>query len=137
MELFIRIKNGQPFEHPILGDNFRQAFPNIDTNNLPPEFVKFTPSPPPNVGIYEVHEMPTYVLVNGVCTDTHNVRAMTAVEITARQDQVKNYWATEGYPSWVFNAEACLFEPPMPYPQDNKRYNWDEPTTSWVEVTYA
>ena len=41
MELYIQIRNGQPFEHPILGDNFRQAFPKIDVSNLPPEFAKF------------------------------------------------------------------------------------------------
>ena len=31
MELFIQIdENGQAKEHPIMGDNFRQAFPDID-----------------------------------------------------------------------------------------------------------
>ena len=32
MELYIRIVDGKPFEHPILGDNFRSVFPDIDTN---------------------------------------------------------------------------------------------------------
>ena len=41
MELFIQIRNGQPFEHPIFGDNFRQAFPDVDVDNLPPEFARF------------------------------------------------------------------------------------------------
>ena len=41
MELFIRIKDGEPFEHPIFGDNFRAAFPDIDSDNLPPDFVRF------------------------------------------------------------------------------------------------
>jgi hypothetical protein len=137
MELFIRIKDGQPFEHPILGDNFYQAFPNVDTNNLPPEFARFVCSESPTIGVYEVQEESSYILVNGVCTDIYNIRAMTEEEIKAKQDRVKNYWATEGHASWVFNSATCLFDPPTPYPADGKSYQWDEPTTSWVEVTNA
>lgn len=37
------------------------------------------------------------------------------------------------YPSWVLNEETCLWEAPTPKPQDDKFYNWDEATTSWVE----
>lgn len=47
MELFIQIVDGQPFEHPIHGDNLRAAFPHIDVNNLPPEFARFVRVPPP------------------------------------------------------------------------------------------
>jgi len=38
------------------------------------------------------------------------------------------------YQSWVLNEETCLWNPPKPYPNDGKVYNWDEATTSWVEV---
>ena len=41
------------------------------------------------------------------------------------------------YESWVFNEEACDYDPPTPYPDDGNSYNWDEETTSWVEVTDA
>jgi hypothetical protein len=41
MECIIRIVDGQPFEHPILMDNFMSAFPRIDVNNLPSEYAKF------------------------------------------------------------------------------------------------
>ena len=54
MDLFIQIRDGQPHEHPILGDNFRQAFPHIDTDNLPPEFAKFVRMPPPELKEGEV-----------------------------------------------------------------------------------
>ena len=39
------------------------------------------------------------------------------------------------FPSWVLNEQSCLWEAPMPYPTDGKRYSWDEDTTSWVEIT--
>ena len=37
------------------------------------------------------------------------------------------------YPSWVLN-ESFLWEPPVPKPDDNLKYSWNEETTSWVEV---
>ena len=39
------------------------------------------------------------------------------------------------YASWVLNETTCQWNAPTPMPTDNKRYTWDEPTTSWVEVT--
>ena len=39
------------------------------------------------------------------------------------------------FPSWTLNEATCLWDAPTPMPTDNKRYTWDEPTTSWVEVT--
>jgi len=39
------------------------------------------------------------------------------------------------YASWTLNEATCLWDAPTPMPTDDKRYTWDEPTTSWVEVT--
>lgn len=38
------------------------------------------------------------------------------------------------YNSWVLNEDTCLWDAPVAYPDDGKRYTWDEDTTSWVEV---
>ena len=38
------------------------------------------------------------------------------------------------YPSMILNEETCRWEYPTPYPDDDKRYDWDEDTTSWKEV---
>ena len=37
------------------------------------------------------------------------------------------------YGSWSLN-ENYIWQPPTPRPDDGKRYNWDEATTSWVEA---
>ncbi len=37
------------------------------------------------------------------------------------------------YNSWVLNEDTCQWEPPIDYPDDGKRYMWDEATTDWVE----
>ena len=42
--------------------------------------------------------------------------------------------APQPYPSWSLNSDSYLWEAPTPMPTDGKRYNWDEDTTSWVEV---
>lgn len=39
------------------------------------------------------------------------------------------------YPSWVLDEDTCLWCAPVAHPTDDKKYNWDEATTSWVEVT--
>jgi len=39
------------------------------------------------------------------------------------------------FASWLLNETTCLWDAPTPMPIDDKRYMWDEPTTSWAEVT--
>jgi hypothetical protein len=36
------------------------------------------------------------------------------------------------YASWLLNETTCLWDAPVAYPTDGKRYQWDEATTSWV-----
>jgi hypothetical protein len=38
------------------------------------------------------------------------------------------------FESWTLNEEIAQWEAPTPYPDDGKRYSWDEETTSWVEI---
>ena len=38
------------------------------------------------------------------------------------------------FESWTLNEETAQWESPTPYPDDGKRYSWDEATTSWVEI---
>lgn len=39
------------------------------------------------------------------------------------------------YDSWTLDDATCLWNAPIPMPMDDKQYLWDEPTTSWIEVT--
>lgn len=135
MNLYIQLQNGEPVNHPIAEENLRQAFPEMDLNNLPETFARFERVPGPGLDVYEVSEGATYEWVDGVVKDVHHVRAMTAEEQTAKQDAVKAEWQQNGFASWIFNEETCRFEAPVPYPSDGKFYVWDEPATSWVEPT--
>lgn len=35
------------------------------------------------------------------------------------------------FASWILNETSCLWESPIPYPNDNQRYDWDETTQQW------
>lgn len=135
MELFIQIRDGQPFEHPIFEGNFREAFPHIDPNNLPPEFARFERIEPPQHGVYEVVLGPSYQWVDGIVKDVWEVRPMTAQEVSNKQTSIKVSWAEHGFASWSFDETTCAFVPPVPYPTDGKRYVWDEAQQNWVEVS--
>ena len=41
------------------------------------------------------------------------------------------------YASWLLNEDTCLWDAPVPMPQDGNRYTWDEATTSWLEMADA
>lgn len=43
------------------------------------------------------------------------------------------FYAPQPYASWTLNTNTWLWESPVPYPQDGKRYTWDESTVSWKE----
>jgi hypothetical protein len=40
------------------------------------------------------------------------------------------------YPSWKLNEDTCLWDAPIPKPQDNKRYIWNEAAQEWTYTGY-
>jgi hypothetical protein len=51
-------------------------------------------------------------------------------------DSVKDaFIPPKSFESWVLNEDTCLWNAPIPEPQDGKTYVWDEETISWKEVT--
>ena len=111
MELYIRIIDGQPFEHPILGDNFCQAFPDVDINNLPSTFARFERIEPPSCGVYQVYEGVTYEWIDGIVKDVHHVRSMTEQERQAKINELKtSFTPTED--GWVFDENMCCWIAP-------------------------
>ena len=43
--------------------------------------------------------------------------------------------APQPFTSWVLDETTCIWNAPVAYPQDGKRYGWDEPTMTWLEIT--
>jgi hypothetical protein len=142
MELYIRIKDGQPFEHPIFGDNFRQAFPEVDVNNLPPEFARFERIASPILDVYEVMVSyePTYELIDGVYKDVWHKRDMTAEEKTAKQQEViatfRSRDQAENWSAWTLDEATCSMIPPIPRPArvEGMLFLWCGADNNWKEA---
>jgi hypothetical protein len=103
MELFIQIRDGQPYQHPIFEDNFRQVFSHIDTNNLPPEFARFVRTKmPTTVGVFQ-KVVERYMWDGEVIRDDWLICDMTAEEKAAKIEAEKSQ-KPEG-DQWVFDEE--------------------------------
>lgn len=50
-------------------------------------------------------------------------------------DNVRDaFYLPKSKPSYVLNEATCVWEPPLPYPDDGHMYRWDEETLAWVLV---
>ena len=38
------------------------------------------------------------------------------------------------FESWVLDEDTCLWEAPVPYPEDGESYTWDEDAGDWIAV---
>jgi len=45
------------------------------------------------------------------------------------------FYPPQPYPSWVLSPKTINWESPVPYPDDGKKYQWNEDTKSWDVVT--
>ena len=134
MQLYIQIKDGVAFEHPIMEDNFLQAFPDVDVSNLPPELAKFTRFEC-NV-VCEKFEVPDvrYIQNGDTWEDGWYCREMTETEkndttenerqtVSIRIDNIKEYAKSElvnvpeEYKSlwqeWITAIEAYVITDPF------------------------
>ena len=74
----------------------------------------------------------------GVCDDDADTSIAGVLQVLTTEEyqtvKAAEYQARKPYPSWIGNEETMTWAAPTVYPNDNKIYRWDEPTTSWVEV---
>ena len=53
-----------------------------------------------------------------------------------RYDNEKDaFISTQPYSSWILNSDTCRWEAPVPFPNDDKLYYWNEDILNWVEQT--
>ena len=78
-------------------------------------------------------------LIWGTCDDDADttligvIKTLTQAEFNT--DKETEHQSRKPYPSWVGDINTMSWQPPVPYPQDDKSYYWDEPTVSWKEFT--
>jgi hypothetical protein len=44
------------------------------------------------------------------------------------------FYDYQPFPSWILDLQSCLWNPPIPYPNDSKLYVWDENIENWKEI---
>ena len=42
--------------------------------------------------------------------------------------------APKSFNSWILNEQTCQWNPPIPYPNDGKKYVWNESELKWDET---
>jgi len=137
MNLYIKVENEQPVDHPVFMDNLFQAF-----GGIPDEYKPFIRVARPEAGVYQTFDSdsPTYEFNSsiGYWWDVWSLRDMTDAEKLAKQQKVQNDWASmpdaSNFTAWVFDETTCSFEPPTPRPTDGKPYFWQGTTNSWVLI---
>jgi hypothetical protein len=52
------------------------------------------------------------------------------------EDWISAYKETSRpFDSWIWADEKNTWEPPIAHPENDKLYDWDETSLSWIEVT--
>ena len=128
MNLFIRIVDGNVFEHPIMEENFKQAFIGIDTENLPKGFAKFVRVEPPVLGVFEKYVGSTYEFVDGVYTDIHHIVEISEEEKLAKIEEARKKLRS----NWTLDEETLT--PIIPTKPVDGEYRWDEETLNWIQL---
>jgi hypothetical protein len=75
----------------------------------------------------------------GTCDDDADltVAGVIATYSEAEYEALKftEHQARRPYASWVGDYETMTWQAPIPFPQDDKYYFWNEEQLAWVEVT--
>ena len=78
-----------------------------------------------------------YLFADLVTNDILAELSITGVSFNQQLNQAGTFQAhllLSGVNTYGYNVDTYLWEAPTPKPTDDKLYNWDEDTLSWVEV---
>jgi hypothetical protein len=74
----------------------------------------------------------------GTCDDDADTTIAGVLQVLTEAEynaaKVTEHEARKPYPSWIGYFDTMTWQPPTPYPTDNKRYSWNEEQLAWVEI---
>ena len=115
-------------------------FAQLDENNIVVQVIVGVDEPHDGEAIYAqttgtIWKKTSYNTVGGVHLLGGTPFRKNYAGIGFTYDAQRNaFIAPQPYPSWVLNEQTCQWDSPIQYPNDDKRYQWDEQTTSWKEI---
>jgi hypothetical protein len=141
MKCIIQVdERGNPVNHPILIDNFLDAFPDVDiSSDIPPEgFAWFTRKNQQEeiteqLSLKQVIDCTYAPTLDGKGFQDHFfIRDKTEQELAELYLSIKKPYVT-----WTLNTDTLQYEPPVPKPEETEteKYMWDDQTVSWIKVT--
>lgn len=128
MDLYIKVEDGNPVDHPILGENLRNFYPDLSEDNIPEGYVKFIRKPHPATTRFQKLAVGAYVWEDNVITDNWLVEEVTGEE---KAEIISKIRSKQPFPSWTFDETNYVWTPPVTMPNDGNRYKWDEESQSW------
>lgn len=147
-KLVIKFENSTVVEHPILLENLKGLYPDIDYENLPAPYVKFERVQAPVLGAFEKSITHEYkMLEDGIVRDNWIVEPVTPEE---KQVIIEMHRLNldKPYPSWVFNEQLLVYQAPVMPPMEqllawqNNNLDkpipelvWNETNQTW-DITY-
>ena len=78
------------------------------------------------VNVVKVHA--DYSPVSGEIIDDKKTRACIGFTYDPERDA---FVPPKPFESWVLNEDTCLWEAPLPYPDDAGSYSWNEDLLAW------
>lgn len=78
----------------------------------------------------------SYNTYGGVHTDGGKPLRKNYAGVGYTYDRKKDaFIPPQPFQSWSLNKDTCLWEAPIPHPEDGKLYGWDELKVAWIERT--
>lgn len=140
--LFIRVDDNGTIEHPILEENLREVFPDLDVNNPPSGFARFERVEVPAFEDFRVVYKTTYELSEQLTsqygtptyTDVYHIREMTEEEKAGKTQCPTTYGMDIDTPVYnVLDDEPATQQLEVPEKPEGD-YTWDPYTNTWVNV---
>lgn len=98
----------------------------VESNEWPPARVEYIQTDQDTLATYRLNWTPdSNVQINVWLVDTTGVRHEDTLTFVAPKPP-------SPYPSWVWSDQQ--WNPPVPRPEDDKCYEWDEENVNWLEV---
>jgi hypothetical protein len=108
------------------------TYPNVKGCSIEFNNRSMWPIPTTVTGAYAVAP-----LFFGTCDDDADITLPGVVATYTEEEylslQTTEHLARKPFPSWVGDISTMSWQAPSSMPEDDKRYYWDEETTSWVE----
>ena len=77
-------------------------------------------------------------LIYGTCDDDADINLVGVLkelsDVEFYEAKTIEHEARKPYSSWIGDVNTMSWQPPIPYPQDGKHYQWDESIINWVEI---